>query len=113
MYVYVYRLAAWQSNAPRAVRHSHRRFRHTTDSCFELVGSHQRSPAQFTLGSTWVYIPKVFLYMYMYMYACTVHVHDIVCTTGENEDSGPDYVDIDSPDDEEGGQGEGQVSLYM
>ena len=30
--------------------------RHTADSCFELVGSHQRSPAQFTRD-----IPKVFL----------------------------------------------------
>ena len=30
--------------------------RHTADSCLELVGSHQHSPAQFTLGSTQVYI---------------------------------------------------------
>ena len=28
--------------------------RHTADSCFELVGSHQRSPAQFTLGSMYI-----------------------------------------------------------
>ena len=31
------------------------------DSCFEVVTSHQRSPAQFTLGSTGVYVPKVFV----------------------------------------------------
>ena len=30
--------------------------RHTADSCFKLVGSHQHSPVQLTLGSTRVYI---------------------------------------------------------
>ena len=33
--------------------------RHTADSCFKLVGSHQYSPAQFILGSTRVYIRMI------------------------------------------------------
>ena len=48
---------------------------HNLLSCFELAGSHQRSSAQFTLGSTWVYIPRHFPQLW---FGTNPHNHKVI-----------------------------------